>query len=552
MPTTKTVFVALLFSVFYLTPLTAQKPPKDFVRQLQFAAVESGKPSFGHWGDKPNKYSDWTNHSNRLVPIYTFGIKLDKYTGENSAYRDEQKLKEVFGRLPTKTLNPEANYMDQTDVYRLQMDAIAAGKKNVILMVFDGMDWETTFAASAYKNKKVLYKHGRGKGLAFQDYRGCVTDYGSFVSSPHNSGTVADIDAQIIKNAGGVKRGGYSAEFGGSQPSSKVKSLSYLIGKTKTLGHVVTDSAASATSMTTGKKTYNAAISVDIDGKHLRPIAVDLQEKGFKVGVVTSVPFCHATPACTYANNVDRNDYQDLSRDLLGLRSVSHKTRPLPGMDVIIGGGWGEMIDDDRKKQGQNFVPGNKYLTESDLKAVNSGGKYVVAQRTPGKRGDRLLRRAAAEAVKKDARLLGFFGGERGHLPYRTADGGYDPTRGVYRAEKYSKEDILENPTLEEMAIAALQVLGASEKGFWLLIEPGDVDWANHNNNIDDSIGAVLSGEAAFEAVTEWVENNSSWDDTALIVTADHGHLLVVSDPKFLTGEVQPKEVAAEPDKAVK
>ena len=102
------------------------------------------------------------------------------------------------------------------------------------------------------------------------------------------------------------------------------------------------------------------------------------------------------------------------------------------------------------------------------------------------------------------------------------------------------------------MAIAALQVLGASEKGFWLLIEPGDVDWANHNNNIDDSIGAVLSGEAAFEAVTEWVENNSSWDDTALIVTADHGHLLVVSDPKFLTGEVQPKEVAAEPDKAVK
>ena len=72
------------------------------------------------------------------------------------------------------------------------------------------------------------------------------------------------------------------------------------------------------------------------------------------------------------------------------------------------------------------------------------------------------------------------------------------------------------------------------------MVEAGDVDWANHNNNIDDSIGAVLSGDAAFEAITQWVEANSSWDETALIVTADHGHLMYLDDPRVLTGERLP------------
>ena len=544
MPITRTA-LALLLVFFCSVAVSAQEVPsksKDFVRALQFAAIDSDKPSFCHWGDKAKKYSDWTNHSNRLIPIYTFGIGLGKYSGENSAYRSEKRLTELYGEVPFETLNPDAMYMDQTDVYRLQKDAVAAGKKNIILIVFDGMDWQTTYAASIYKNKKVAYKHGRGRGLAFQDYAGCVTGYGFFVSSPHNNGTQPDVDAQVIKNPGGVKRGGYSVTHGGDRPSTKARSLPYLIGRTKTVDHVVTDSAASATSMVTGKKTYNAAISVDVEGKHLKPIGHELQDQGFKVGVVTSVPISHATPACTYANNVSRNDYQDLSRDMLGIRSVAHKTDPLAGMDVVIGCGWGQMIDDDREKQGKNFVPGNKYLTNKDIKSISieNGGKYVVARRTKGQRGDRLLRRAASKAVKENSRLFGFFGGTGGHLPYQTADGGYDPTRGALTAERYKTEDIVENPTLEEMATAALRVLGGSEKGFWLLIEAGDVDWANHNNNIDDSIGAVLSGEAAFEAVTEWVEQNSSWDETAVIVTADHGHLLVITDPKALTSEAQP------------
>src|SRR5690606_22298411 len=96
--------------------------------------------------------------------------------------------------------------------------------------------------------------------------------------------------------------------------------------------------------------------------------------------------------------------------------------------------------------------------------------------------------------------------------------------------EKYSPEDIDENPTLADMAVAALEVLSKNEKGFWLMVEAGDVDWANHANNIDNSIGAVLSGAAAFEAVTRWIESHGGWDETVVLVTSDHGHYLFLND----------------------
>jgi alkaline phosphatase len=133
--------------------------------------------------------------------------------------------------------------------------------------------------------------------------------------------------------------------------------------------------------------------------------------------------------------------------------------------------------------------------------------------------------------------LLGLFGVKGGHLPFQTADGDFVPTFDVRGAEKYSEADVSENPTVGDMTTAALRVLSTpvepDESGiapFWLMVEAGDVDWANHANNLDNSIGAVLSGEAAFESVTKWVEANDAWDDTLVVVTADHGHFLVLKD----------------------
>ena len=541
----------LMASTFSSSSLVAQEDTEksaaevteekaDFLREMQFKAVDTKSADWIHWGDRKDKFSNWTNHSNRLIPVYTFGISLKKYRGKESVYRSKSKLKELYGQVPRDTYNRGARYLDQTDIYHLQRDAFASGKKNIILFVCDGMDWQTTQAASIYKNQKMTYTKGQGRGLSFLDYKAPNSTYGYMVTSPYANEAKFDVNSQIVSSVG-EQTGGYSSALGGKTPWSRAPDPSYLLAKSASKGHAYTDSAASATSMTTGKKTYNGSINFGPDGAKLKTIAHELQKEEFAIGVVSSVPFCHATPGAAYANNVTRNDYQDISRDMLGLRSASHRKTPLEGVDVLIGGGWGEQKDDDVKKQGSNFAAGNKYLADADLKEidVDEGGKYFVVQRHPGENGSELLADASFLAATDGNRLFGFFGAGGGHLPFRTADGNYDPTRGISRADRYSKEDVNENPKLSEMSVAALEVLESfkkrgEKKGFWLMVESGDIDWANHNNNIDDSIGAVLSADEAFSKIVNWVENHSNWDETALILTADHGHMMVLDDPKAL------------------
>ena len=531
----KLCLVVCLVPIFYCPTVS----PADHVRQMQLQAEETEQADWGHWGADPQKYRGWGNHSNRLIPVYTFGIDLDKYRGANSPYRDAGRLKQIFGAVPKQTVNPNAEYFDQTDLCRLQWDALKSGKKNIVLILFDGMDWPTTWAAAIVASRQVGYTSGRGTGLSFQDYDGVMTDFGYMVTSPYGDGGATDVDAQRVLDPDGQPQGGYVASLGGATPWATPSAHDYLLGKLRSMPHSVTDSACSATSINAGIKTYNSAINVDPHGRQVEPIARVLQEQGWKIGVVSSVPISHATSAATYANNVSRNDYQDLTRDLIGLPSIAHRRNPLPGVDVLLGCGWGEESDNDGG-QGSNFVPGNVYITQADLKAIDveRGGKYRVVQRTQGKSGRDTLMAAARQAYTQRTRLFGLFGvtagnGRKGgHLPYQTADGAFNPTQ-----EKYGSGDVEENPTLAEMTQAALGMLSASQRGFWLMIEAGDVDWANHSNNVDDAIGAVLSGDAAYRMVVRFLEKRNAWQDTIVIVTADHGHYLVLEDPAALIAD---------------
>ncbi|XZE53666.1 sulfatase-like hydrolase/transferase [Planctomycetaceae bacterium SH139] len=509
----------------------------DPLRDLQAAAWTEKAAAWGHWGVDPSRYSTWTNHSNRLVPLYTFGMSLDSLREAGSVYRSAEELERLYGEVPAGTLNPEAEYFDQTDVYRLQQQAVAAGKKYVFLIVFDGMDWQTTHAAATYAQGKVAYDSGRGTGLTFLDYRGAETDYGYIVTSPQRDKATYDVNTQRLAEPQAAATGGYDPRLGGSTPWATPPSRDYLIGRDRGRPHTVADSAATATSMTCGIKTFNGAIGLNAAGEQVESIARQLQrERGFRIGLVSSVPISHATPAAAYAHNVTRNDYQDLTRDLIGLPSVSHLDQPLPGMDVVLGGGWGELKRSD-ESQGDNFQPGNRYAFAGDVRAasVEQGGKYVVVERTPDTDGGELIAMAADRAIAEKHRLLGLFGVSGGHLPFQTADGGYNPTVGVNGAESYNPADVRENPTLAELTKQAIRLLAQEDQGFWLMVEAGDVDWANHDNNLDNSIGAVLSGDTAFEEVVQWIEAQQAWDDSVIILTADHGHYLNVTDPQVLT-----------------
>ncbi len=548
------VLLILCLCLLTATPSLAA----DHLRDLQTAAIKNGQSPVAHWGVDPKNYKEWGTHSNRLIPIYTFGtlgagegVDLCSYLGKNSPYRSEAKLKAIYGRVPSNTLNPSAEYCDQTDLAAMQRAAFKAGKKHVILMIFDGMDWQTTRAAAIYNERRVCYSEGRGTGTHFQNYTANgTTQFGFMCVAPHNDGTDTDVDTQTVANPGGKYPGGYNVAKGGPFPWSPPSDDIYYLtgrgfsGKGKA-EHPYPDSANTAQAMTSGVKSYNNSINVDYAGHHVQPIAHEVQAAGFAVGAVTSVPISHATPACSYAQNVDRDDYQDLTRDLLGLPSSAHPTKPLRGLDVLIGGGFGDTAkktgDPEKKTQGQgkNFVPGNIWLTEADRQTIDvaNGGRYVVAERTPHANGQESLHAAAEKAASSSRRLLGVFGVGtlKGHLPFATADGDFRPTVGRSdKAESYSRSDLVENPTLADMTAAALTVLGKNKKGFWLMIEAGDVDWANHDNNLDNSIGAVNSGDRAFRVITDWVEQHSSWNEAVVIVTADHGHYMWLSCPEGL------------------
>ena len=522
---------------------TAQDAPiavvLDKISQMQITAITDKTATWGHWGNRPSSYSAWTNHSNRLIPVYVFGGSFASYMNEGSVYRDAVKLEKLYGRMPTNTLNANADYADQTNVYDLQRKATEEhGKKYVFLVVFDGMDWQSTQAAAIYQSGKVGYTEGRGAGLLFQDYSKCKTDFGYYVSAPYGDEVETDVDAQLnIKPV--TKFGGFDSRLAGSFPWQSEIDVEYPIGRSKVSVHSYTDSSSSATSLTAGIKTINGALNLDYQLQHVETIAQWLQRtKGFSVGTVTSVPISHATPASAYAHNVSRDDYQDLTRDMLGLPSVSRKSNPLPGLDVVLGGGYGEETKDG-KGHGQNFIPGNRYLADEDLKRIDekSGSptaKYVVAQRTSAVNGAKLLADAASRAAVQKKRLLGFFGVKKGHLPFQTANGDYKPVLDVKEAEVYSEADIDENPTLAQMTEAAIQVLQEDPDGFWLMVESGDVDWANHGNNIDNSIGAILSGDAAVGKIFNWIDSRNAWEQSLVIVTSDHGHYFHLLKPEAL------------------
>lgn len=516
----------------------SQDSQLDAIAKIQQAAIENNRSEVAYFGSDPATYMQTRHHSNRLIPVYTFGTKaaddrlnLSRYTGTNSVYRSAERLRKLHGVEPRETLNPSAEYLDQTNIFDLQTAAIAAGKKHIFVVIFDGMSWHSTRAAAIAVSGKS-FESGKGSGLFFLDYdAGGTSQYGWMVTAPFCDAVKVDVAAQSVGKC--QPSGGYSAALGGPFPWSTPADKEYLKGKSGL--HPYTDSAASASSMGSGIKTFNVAINVRPDGSRATTIAQIARDAGYATGTVTSVPFCHATPAGFAANNVSRNDYQNLARDMLGLPSASHPKEPLPGVDVVMGTGVTNPVKDVAS------FPGCTYLTTTDAKAINiqHGGKYVVGIRTTGKAGSEVLEETAAEAIAKKARMLTIFGATNDHLPFRTADGDYRPVKDNRGAgEVYSEADLLENPKLEEMTDAAISVL-ASRGKFWLMVEAGDVDWAKHWNSLDNMIGAIVSGDRAIEQIAKWVEKNSNWSESVMIVTSDHGHYFHLTKPEAIAGKAK-------------
>lgn len=85
---------------------------------------------------------------------------------------------------------------------------------------------------------------------------------------------------------------------------------------TRSLTPGATDSAAAATAMATGVKTYNGRISYK-DGKNLETVAELAKAAGKKVGMVVTKPVTDATPAAFLSHAKGRDDSESIARQLV-------------------------------------------------------------------------------------------------------------------------------------------------------------------------------------------------------------------------------------------
>jgi alkaline phosphatase len=257
---------------------------------------------------------------------------------------------------------------------------------------------------------------------------------------------------------------------------------------------VFTDSAAAATALNSGLKTTKGRVNTDINSTWMTTLAELADVEGMSIGAISSVEFTHATPACVWAHNDSRNNYEDI-----GIEMIYSS-----GLDVIMGAGhplFGH--------NGEPVAPGtNSY-------------KYVGGQAT----WDALVNGTTGQGWTLIETKADFEALANGTMspPDRLAG-----VAQVYQTLQYNRDGsgmgnlITTVPTLETMTKASLNVLSLNPDGFYLMVEGGAVDWANHGNDLGRMIEEQIDFNRSVEAVVAWVEANSNWGETLLIVTSDH------------------------------
>ncbi len=92
------------------------------------------------------------------------------------------------------------------------------------------------------------------------------------------------------------------------------------LAKTRSANSSVTDSAASATALSTGVKTNNGYIGKDTKANDLKTMAEIAREQGKKVGIITNEYIYGATPSAFGAHNISRNNSSELISGLLAFK----------------------------------------------------------------------------------------------------------------------------------------------------------------------------------------------------------------------------------------
>nr|WP_083332646.1 alkaline phosphatase [Hyphomonas sp. Mor2] len=384
--------------------------------------------------------------------------------------------------------------VEAPDTYLAADTEKKGGAKNVILMISDGIGFNGWLAADYYQGLagQQSYQITRPDGTMPVVY-GMTHDALNLIDA---SGAIITRVEDVPNAVGAIEQGYdpsrrwdlFEAAFVNDFEPTNASYTSY------------TDSAAAGTALMAGRKTSNGRINMDWSGQErFRTIGQIAMDRGRSAGAVASVMASHATPAAVISHNVSRNNYADIFNEMLA-----------SDLDVIMGGGHplydasGASIEPEEAEAYQ-FVGGEETLATLTSEAGLNGFTFIDAKADF---------EALAAGTDVPERVVGIARTANTLQAARTGLAAADTPSGM----AYNSEV----PDLSTMSLGALNVLSQDEDGFFLMIEGGAVDWMGHGNNMPRYIEEQIDFNMSVNAVIEWVETHSSWDETLLIITADH------------------------------
>lgn len=270
----------------------------------------------------------------------------------------------------------------------------------------------------------------------------------------------------------------YNAELKGKieRMPTRMSQFPYTgMATTYSASNSITDSSAAGTALATGTKTTNGTLGLDTDGKELVSIAEILKDKGWAVGVMSSVSIDHATPAAFYGNSAKRSNYYDIgtqlamsSFDFFGgasfLQPVNKKDPSAPNLYKVC------------EEHGYAFAHG---LTE--FKELSQQAERIIL----------IQPQEGVDPTQPS----------RGQIPY---------------AIDRSEDDM----SLVDITRSAIDFLAAKGNPFFMMVEGGAIDWANHSNDAATMLGELQEFDASIQQAYQFYRRHPK--ETLIIVTADH------------------------------
>lgn len=229
----------------------------------------------------------------------------------------------------------------------------------------------------------------------------------------------------------------------------------------------VTDSAAAGTALATGHKTKNGMLGMNADTVAVTSIAKVLFDKGYGVGLVTSVAIDDATAGAFYTHVPNRGQFYEIGRSLAE-----------SGYQFAAGSALRRTTDSDGNDNLLDYFAQNNVSVSYGLDSMDKNAEKVLV--------------LSPLRDRKNNNCIG-----------------------------YTVDSIAGAVTLPQLTRAGLEHLQrVSPDRFFMMVEGGNIDHAGHGNDGGTSVREVINFDEALQIAYDFYLEHP--DETLIVVTADH------------------------------